>query len=162
MIYFKPNIFILCAEKQICEKELMVLPVLFNKSINSSFTKMPFLFCGNRQDRFKLLYWDGDGFLLCYKRIENGKLKWPRTKDEVRTLTNQQVRWLLEGLSIDQPRAILPGKKEFLSWGLTQKCVEPLFLVRFLWYSVTKSVRFKVVKNFGNYRYVASVASRSP
>lgn len=70
-----------------------------------------FLFCGNRQDRFKLLYWDGDGFLLYYKRIENGKLKWPRTKDEVRTLTNQQVRWLLEGLSIDQPRAILPGKK---------------------------------------------------
>ncbi|WP_127821104.1 IS66 family insertion sequence element accessory protein TnpB [Enterococcus faecium] len=57
-----------------------------------------FLFCGNRQDRFKLLYWDGDGFLLCYKRIENGKLKWPRTKDEVRTLTNQQVRWLLEGV----------------------------------------------------------------
>nr|WP_265160781.1 IS66 family insertion sequence element accessory protein TnpB [Enterococcus faecium] len=35
--------------------------------------------------------------------MENGKLKWPRTKDEVRTLTNQQVRWLLEGLSIDQP-----------------------------------------------------------
>ncbi|MCC9085304.1 IS66 family insertion sequence element accessory protein TnpB [Enterococcus faecium] len=80
-----------------------------------------FLFCGNRQDRFKLLYWDGDGFLLCYKRIENGKLKWPRTKDEVRTLTNQQVRWLLEGLSIDQPRAILPGKKEFFKLGLTQK-----------------------------------------
>ena len=99
--------------------------------------------------------------LLCYKRIENGKLKWPRTKDEVRTLTNQQVRWLLEGLSIDQPRAILPGKRSF-KLGLTQKCVEPLFLVRFLWYSVTKSVRFKVVKNFGNYRYVASVASRSP
>ncbi|WP_154649155.1 IS66 family insertion sequence element accessory protein TnpB, partial [Enterococcus faecium] len=22
-----------------------------------------FLFCGNRQDRFKLLYWEGDGFL---------------------------------------------------------------------------------------------------
>ncbi|TKM94592.1 IS66 family insertion sequence element accessory protein TnpB, partial [Enterococcus faecium] len=65
----------------------------------------------NRQDRFNHLYWDGDGFLLSYKRIENGKLKWPRTKDEVRPLTNQQVRWLLEGLSIAQPRAILPGKK---------------------------------------------------
>ncbi|QPQ16731.1 IS66 family insertion sequence element accessory protein TnpB [Enterococcus faecium] len=88
-----------------------------------------FLFCGNRQDRFKLLYWDGDGFLLCYKRIENGKLKWPRTKDEVRTLTNQQVRWLLEGLSIDQPRAILPGKKEFLSWGVnTKNVLNPYFL----------------------------------
>ena len=39
-----------------------------------------FLFCGNRQDRFKLLHWDGDGFLLCYKRIDNGRLKWPRKK----------------------------------------------------------------------------------
>ena len=70
-----------------------------------------FLFCGNRSDRFKVLYWDGDGFLLCYKRLENGKLKWPRQKEDVRSLTAQQVRWLLEGLSIDQPKAILPGSK---------------------------------------------------
>ncbi|WP_438759574.1 IS66 family insertion sequence element accessory protein TnpB [Enterococcus sp. AZ194] len=26
-----------------------------------------FLFCGNRCDCFKILYWDGDRFLLCYK-----------------------------------------------------------------------------------------------
>ena len=30
-----------------------------------------FLFCGTRKDRFKALYWDGDGFLLLYKRVEN-------------------------------------------------------------------------------------------
>ncbi|RSU09495.1 IS66 family insertion sequence element accessory protein TnpB [Vagococcus acidifermentans] len=68
-----------------------------------------FLFCGRRSDRFKLLYWDGDGWLLCYKRIENGRLQWPRKKDEVRQLTHQQIRWLLDGLSIDQKRAIKPG-----------------------------------------------------
>ncbi|XVH21815.1 IS66 family insertion sequence element accessory protein TnpB (plasmid) [Enterococcus faecium] len=72
---------------------------------------MPFFYFAGTVKTVSNFYWDGDGFLLCYKRIENGKLKWPRTKDEVRTLTNQQVRWLLEGLSIDQPRAILPGKK---------------------------------------------------
>ncbi|MGJ3768800.1 IS66 family insertion sequence element accessory protein TnpB [Limosilactobacillus mucosae] len=27
-----------------------------------------FLFCGNRNDRFKGLYWDGEGFILLYKR----------------------------------------------------------------------------------------------
>ena len=29
-----------------------------------------FLFCGKKQDRFKALVWEGDGFLLMYKRIE--------------------------------------------------------------------------------------------
>ncbi|HGL8193658.1 TPA: IS66 family insertion sequence element accessory protein TnpB, partial [Streptococcus pneumoniae] len=27
-----------------------------------------------RKDRFKALYWDGQGFWLLYKRFENGKL----------------------------------------------------------------------------------------
>lgn len=29
-----------------------------------------FLFCGTRNDRFKGLYWDGEGFILLYKRFE--------------------------------------------------------------------------------------------
>ena len=65
-----------------------------------------FLFCGRRRDRFKALFWQGDGFLLLYKRIEKGRLQWPNTPDEVRELTPQQFRWLMEGLSIEQPRAV--------------------------------------------------------
>lgn len=31
-----------------------------------------FLFCGKRTDRVKGLIWEGDGFLLLYKRLEIG------------------------------------------------------------------------------------------
>lgn len=64
-----------------------------------------FLFCGKKPNRIKALYWDNNGFVVLYKRLEEGKFQWPRTDNEVRDLTIQQVRWLMEGLSIEQPKA---------------------------------------------------------
>ena len=55
------------------------------------FSGQVFLFCGGRKDRFKALYWDGQGIPLLYKRFENGKLTWPNDEQEVKTLTSQQV-----------------------------------------------------------------------
>ena len=76
--------------------------------VQAPFQRVLFLFCGRRRDRIKALYWEGDGFLLLYKRLESGSFQWPRTKDEVQALTPQQYRWLMEGLSIQQPRAHKP------------------------------------------------------
>ena len=48
------------------------------------FSDSLFLFCGRRKDRIKGLYWEGDGFLLLYKRLEEGAFQWPRNEGEVK------------------------------------------------------------------------------
>ena len=69
------------------------------------FSNTLFLFCGRKRDRIKALYWEGNGFLLLYKRLERGVYQWPRSESEARELTAQQYRWLMEGLKVDQPKA---------------------------------------------------------
>ena len=56
----------------------------------------------------------GDGFLLLYKRLDNGRYRWPRTECEAKQLTSQQLRWLMEGLEIEQKKAIKPGQRKCL------------------------------------------------
>lgn len=74
------------------------------------FSKALFLFCGRRCDRIKALLWEEDRFVLLYKRLENGKYKWPRDRVEAKQITKQEFRWLLVGLSIEQKSAIKPAK----------------------------------------------------
>jgi transposase len=63
-----------------------------------------FLFCGKRTDRIKGLLWMGNGFLLLYKRFEDGRLSWPRNSQEAAELTEEQFHYLMMGLNPLDPR----------------------------------------------------------
>ena len=74
--------------------------IKFNFQLDPYEKDILFLFCGRRSDRIKGLVWEGDGFLLLYKRLELGGFSWPRTKEEALEITPEQYQALMQGLEI--------------------------------------------------------------
>lgn len=70
------------------------------------FENTLFLFCGRQGDRHKVLHWENDRFIMMYKRLETDRFQQPRSKAEVRDISCQEFRWLMEDFSIDQPKAL--------------------------------------------------------
>lgn len=66
-----------------------------------------FLFCNKRHSAIKALKWDGNGFLLATKLlVDDMKFQWPKTQGDIRNINLRQLEWLLEGLQIDQKKAL--------------------------------------------------------
>ena len=62
-----------------------------------------FAFRGRRDDRIKLLHWDGQGFCLYYKVLEQGRFPWPAPSDGTARLTSAQLAMLWEGIDWRRP-----------------------------------------------------------
>ena len=58
-------------------------------------TNTLYLFCGRKTERIKGLVWKLGGYLLLYKRLDQGNFQWPRSESEVKALMMQQFRWFL-------------------------------------------------------------------
>ena len=65
-----------------------------------------FLFWGRRETGSRQSTMRGDWFCLLYKRYESGRLQWFRTGEEAKQISEQQLRWLLEGLNPEQSKAV--------------------------------------------------------
>ena len=59
-----------------------------------------FLFVNKRRDRIKLLWWDDDGLVIWYKRLEAGTFEVPVSDDSHITLTTTQLSLLLGGIEL--------------------------------------------------------------
>lgn len=75
------------------------------------YANAAFFFCGRRADRIKVLHFDSTGMTLLYHKLDEGRFRWPRNKSEALELTRQQLRWLFEGLEIEQKCSISKAKR---------------------------------------------------
>src|ERR1035437_1497957 len=65
-----------------------------------------FVFCNRGRNKLKILYWDTNGFWLYYRRLERGRFAWPESsRDAAISVSRRQLRWLLDGFSIEERRA---------------------------------------------------------
>lgn len=59
-----------------------------------------YLFVNRRRDRLKILYWDGTGFWVFYKVLEQGTFETIRSEERRVTIDATQLAMLLGGVSL--------------------------------------------------------------
>ena len=82
-------------------KSINGLSILVEQAMDQNpFSGDLFVFCNRLRTIVKILYWDHNGFCLWHKRLEKDRFKWPQSIDEVISIDQRQLQWLLAGLDI--------------------------------------------------------------
>ena len=68
-----------------------------------------YLFRAKRADRLKLIYWDGTGLVMAYKRLEHHRFTWPKIRDGVMRLSMTQFEALFAGLDWQRVHSLEPA-----------------------------------------------------
>ena len=70
-----------------------------------------FVFLNRSHSLMKILYWDGDGFAIWYKRLEIGTFRFPAVADDTKSIeiTRSSLSLILEGIDLSQ----LPKRKRY-------------------------------------------------
>ena len=105
-----PKVYLACGVTDL-RKSIDGLAALVTHSFDHDlFSDSLFVFCNRGRDKLKILHWDHNGFWLYYRRLEKGTFRWPGRAGEAGTISvsARQLRWLLDGLPLEQARAHKP------------------------------------------------------
>ncbi len=70
------------------------------------FAGTVFVFRSKRSDRMKILFWDGSGLVMSFKRLEDTTFTWPPVNDGAMTLNRAQFEVLFAGLDWRKVKAL--------------------------------------------------------
>jgi len=80
--------------------------LVHNEFSKDPFTGTVFVFRSKRADRLKLIFYDGTGLVLVYKRLEDSHFCWPSITNGVMKLSLTQFEALFGGLDWRQIQAL--------------------------------------------------------
>jgi len=65
-----------------------------------------FLFVNRRRDKLKILYWDGDGLAIWYRRLEQGTFQMPAIAEDRKSaeIRSDELTMLLRGVDLKSVR----------------------------------------------------------
>lgn len=106
------HIYIACGptdfRKQI---DSLVAMVTLQFKLDPFSDRRAFIFCNKKKNSIKVLRYDKNGFVLASKKLlDEMKFQWPKDAVETKEITSQQLEWLLQGLSMEQKKALHPVK----------------------------------------------------
>jgi transposase len=67
-----------------------------------------FVFCGRRGDAMKVLFFDGTGMCIFYKRLDKGRLRWPEAHSpdaQHVEVGDAELMALLDGIELERKSA---------------------------------------------------------
>jgi transposase len=76
-----------------------------------------FIFINRRKRTLKMLHWQGDGFAVFYKRLEQGTYEFPSTEPSSLSfsLSAEQVLFILQGVKLESVRKRKRYSHDFVS-----------------------------------------------
>jgi len=88
-----------CDMRKSIDKLSQVVAEEFDNNITNGDV---YLFMNKKRDKIKILYWEKNGFWLCYKRLEKELFKMPKIIGKAMEITIEQMQCLLSGLNIEK------------------------------------------------------------
>lgn len=99
------QVYLACGSTDL-RKSIDGLAALVQEGFNlDPFAPCLFAFCNRKRDKIKILHWDHNGFWLYYRRLERGRFRWPEKGADTVVVTQRELRWLLDGLPLEQRQA---------------------------------------------------------
>lgn len=95
-------------------KSINTLAALVQASFEMDpYDKNMYVFCNRSRNRLKILQYDKNGFWLYYKALDTGKFAWAKETDGLMELTDDELDWLVHGLSLMDKQSIVSSQTKF-------------------------------------------------